>query len=236
MQKQTILEVKDLTINIGNQRVISNLSFAVKRGEILTVLGPNGTGKSSLIKALLGLIPYTGEINWKENVKFGYLPQGLTNLSLKNLPLSIHDFLMLKDTNKEQVRTLFKEFEVEYDKVKDKKLGSLSGGQFQKVLFIWSILNNPNVIVLDEPNSNMDVVSQKKMYSKLHRLSQHKKATVILVTHDLNIIYKYSTNVLCLSHKYYCALPHPHNIDIKLLNKVYEKPVRIYDHKIIQQS
>ena len=230
--QKPILEVKDLTITMGKQKIIEKLSFNLDKGEILTILGPNGVGKSLLIKSLLGLIPYTGKIKWNKKIRFGYLPQGLTQLSLKNLPLSIYEFLSLKTENEKRISKLFKELKVDYSEIKDKKIGSLSGGQFQKVLFVWSMLSKPNVLILDEPNSNMDIVSQERMYKKLHQLSQKQKVTIILVTHDLNIIYKYSTSVLCLSHRFYCSLPHPKNIDIKLFDKVYEKPVRIYNHDL----
>ncbi len=229
---KTILEVKNLTIEVGQEKIINGLSFSLDEGDILTILGPNGVGKSMLTKALLGLVPYQGQIEWRKKVKFGYLPQGLTQLSLKNLPLSVEDFFHLKTSDLEKVERGFRELGAEYHLIKDKKLGSLSGGQFQKVLFVWSNLTDPEVIVLDEPNSNMDIISQEKMYQKFHWLSQKKQATIILVTHDLNVIYKYSTSVLCLSHKFYCSLPHPKKIDIKLFSKVYEKPVRLYNHHL----
>ena len=229
---KSILEVKDLTIDVGKERIIDGLSFSLDKGEILTILGPNGVGKSVLTKALLGLVPYRGQIKWESEMKFGYLPQGLTQLSLKNLPLSVEDFFHLKTSDLTKIEQGFKALGTEYYLIKNKKLGSLSGGQFQKVLFVWSNLANPQVIVLDEPNSNMDIISQEKMYQKLHQLSQKRQVTIILVTHDLNVIYKYSTSVLCLSHKFYCSLPHPKDIDIKLFDKIYEKPVRLYNHHL----
>ncbi len=226
---QNILEVKDLTITIDKQEIIKNLTFNLKTGEILTILGPNGVGKSMLIKALLKLIPYRGKINWEKNINFGYLPQGLTPFSLLNLPLSVSDFFQLKNTQTQKIKKIFTQLNINDGSIFKKKISALSGGEFQKVLLTWSLLNNPNVLILDEPTTGIDRSSQEKIYSYLHKLSK-KGVTIILVTHDLNVIYKYSSNVLCLSHNFKCVLPSIEKIDEKLLKKIYEKPIRLYNH------
>jgi zinc transport system ATP-binding protein len=89
-----ILKVRNLNVKLDHQSIIENLSFEVKKGEVLTILGPNGAGKSVLLKTLIGLLPYKGEIEWAKELKIGYVPQRLP--FIKDIPLNIRDFFNLK--------------------------------------------------------------------------------------------------------------------------------------------
>ena len=89
-----ILKVKNLNVELGREQIIKNLSFEVKKGDVLTILGPNGAGKTVLLKTLLGLLPYNGEIYWKPGIKIGYVPQRLP--FIKNIPISVNEFFELK--------------------------------------------------------------------------------------------------------------------------------------------
>ena len=226
-----ILKVNNLNVSLNKIEIIRNLSFSLRRGDILTILGPNGSGKSVLLRTLLGFIPYTGTINWNKHVKIGYLPQGLTQLTIRSLPLSVRDFFILKDVHPKQVFSWFKRLNLEPKSIYNQQIGKLSGGQFQKILLAWALIKNPNVLILDEPTTGVDFLSQEKLYQLIHRLSEKKNLTIVLVTHDLNIIYKYSNNVLCLSHEVNCLLPTNKKLDTRFLEKLYGKPVKFYYHK-----
>src|SRR3989338_7056533 len=99
---ELILEVKNLTVNFGEEKVVDNLSFNLKKGENVAIMGPNGAGKTVLLKALLGILPYRGEIKWSENAKISYVPQKI--LPEKNLPLSVEEFFRMKKAGKEQAK------------------------------------------------------------------------------------------------------------------------------------
>lgn len=197
-----ILEVKNLNVTLDNEKIINNLSFSLERNEILTILGPNGSGKSVLVKTLLGIFPYQGEIIWHIKPKIGYLPQNLNQLALKNYPLNVLDFFYIKDKNlkKEEIAKHLELVGLE-NKILNKKIGILSGGQFQRLLIAWVLIKKPELIFFDEPTMGIDLTKNETIFSLLKKIKEKENLTIVLITHDLNIIYKYSDYVLCLKHK-----------------------------------
>jgi len=229
-----LLEAKNLNIKFGKESVIENLSFSVNKGEVLTILGPNGAGKSVLLKSLLGLLPYEGEVAWHEKPKIGYLPQGLNQLRVKDLPLTVGDFFDLKNfsiKNKEVERFL-KLVGLEKD-ILFKRAGDLSGGQFQRMLIAWVLISRPDVIFFDEPTTGIDIGGGETIYSLLHNISEKEKITIFLVTHDLNIVYRHSTHVLCLSRKgHYCFGSPKEILDPDALKEIFGTEIKLYEHNI----
>lgn len=227
-----ILQVKNLTVELDGEKVINDLSFDVSEGEILTILGPNGAGKSVLLKTLLGILPHEGEVVWRKKLKIGYLPQGLNQLSVKNYPLSVADFFGLKNpVPKLEEITKFLDL-VGLDKsILHKKAGSLSGGQFQRMLVAWVLISHPQVIFFDEPTTGLDVGGGETIYSLLHTIWKREQLTIFLVTHDLSIVYKNSTNVLCLTHKRHVCYGKPDKIlNSETLEQVFGTEVKIFKH------
>jgi len=229
---KTLLEVKNLTVNLDGEKVLENLSFSVSEEEILTILGPNGAGKSVLLKTLLGLLPYEGEILWHRKPKIGYLPQGLNQLSVKNYPLTVADFFALKNPapSLEEITKFLLLVGLEKD-ILDKTAGNLSSGQFQRMLVAWVLISHPQIIFFDEPTTGIDIGGGETVYSLLHNIWKQEKLTIFLVTHDLNIVYKHSTNVLCLNRKGYHCFGTPKDIlSMETLEKVFGKEIKLYEH------
>lgn len=231
-RNKVILQVKNLTVELDGEKVINDLSFNVSEGEILTILGPNGAGKSVLLKTLLGILPHQGEVIWQQKLKIGYLPQGLNQLSVKNYPLNVADFFGLKNpAPKFEEITKFLDLVGLEKSILHKKAGSLSGGQFQRMLVAWVLISHPQVIFFDEPTTGLDIGGGETIFSLLHTIWKKEKITIFLVTHDLSIVYKNSTNVLCLTHKRHVCYGQPDEIlNSETLEQIFGTEVKIFKH------
>ncbi len=226
-----VLEVKNLTVELAGEKVIDDLSFKVSSGEFLTVIGPNGSGKTVLLRTLLGFIlPNQGKVTWSKKKKIGYLPQGLTHLKVKNIPLTVKEFLQLKKISKQKMLELAELVGIKDDNFFKKLIGDLSGGQFQKMLMVWALANNPDILLFDEPMTSIDMSGEKTIYDLLYNLWKKKKLTIILITHDLNIVYKYSTNVLCISKSNICHASPKEVLLPEILEELYDMPIKFYKH------
>ncbi len=245
MEDERILDVDGLTVDFDGNKALDSISFSVKKGEVLAIVGPNGAGKSVLFRALLGLVPYSGAVNWQAGIKIGYVPQ---KLALERaLPLTVREFLSLKlksgpagdklseeatnalasvgiKTGPEQVRHLERH-------ILNRRLGTLSGGEFQRVLIAWSLIGNPDVLLFDEPTSGIDIAGEGTIYNLLHKIQESNELTLILISHDLNIVYKYAGKVICLNKQLVC-LGEPHTVlDPKSLEALYGGEAKFYQHE-----
>lgn len=227
---EILLEVKNFNVTMDGSPVLSGLNFSVEEGEFLTILGPNGSGKTVLIKALLGLMPYEGELRWHKKPRIGYLPQGLNQMSVRDLPLTVKDFFALKKLNPREISKCLSDVGLAGN-VLSKRAGYLSGGEFQRMLVAWVLAPHPNVLFLDEPTTAIDVAGGETIYSLLRDIWREQKLTILNVTHDLNIVFAHSTHVLCLSrfgHRCYGVPKEVLTPD--MLNEIYGATVNFYTH------
>ena len=229
---EIILKVKNLKVSFGKETVIENLSFKVKRGDFISIIGPNGSGKTTLLKALLGLIKYEGEIEWKKGIKINYLPQWFSKESFSVIPITVKEFFELKNTDEEKIKKAIEMVGLEYKKVLNKNPHELSAGQFQRLLIAWTFVDEPDVVLLDEPTTGIDIGGEKTIYHLLYKFWKEKGMTILMVTHELNIVYYYSTNVLCL-HKRCLAFGKPEDVlNEKILTKTYGIKIKFHKHKM----
>jgi zinc transport system ATP-binding protein len=228
MENDFILKVKNLNVRLDNQDIIENLSFQVKRGDVVTILGPNGAGKTVLLKALLGLLPYKGEIEWKSGIKIGYVPQRLP--FIKDIPLSVNDFFKLKKSSEKETKEILNSVGFREDFLK-KKIGDLSSGQFQRILIAWALIRNPQVLLFDEPTTGIDISGEETVYNLLTKWKQERDLTMLLITHDLSVVYKFSTNVICLNKHLICYGPPREVLTLESLRELYGEEVKYYQHK-----
>lgn len=230
--KNLILEVRNLNVDLDGERVIKNLSFEVGQGEILTILGSNGAGKTVLLRTLLGFLPYEGDIVWHQKPKIGYLPQGLNQMRVKDFPLTVEDFFALKNPlpTTEKIIKFLKLVGLGKD-ILSKTSGNLSGGQFQRMLVAWVLISDPQILFFDEPITGIDIGGGETIYSLLRAIWEKEKTTIFLVTHDLNIVYKYSTNVLCLNRKGHHCFGAPKEIlSTETLEQIFGAEIKYYKH------
>ena len=221
-----ILEVSNLNVKIQDETLLKDLTFKVKKGTTLAIVGPNGAGKSTLFRALLNLVPYTGEIKWAEGVKIGYVPQ---KLSVGDVPISVSEFLSFKKVkNVENVTQECQDVEkclravgLDDKSILDKVLGVLSGGQLQRVLIAWAIIDGPNVLLFDEPTTGVDLDSEEAIYEMLNRLEHEQGITVLLISHDVHVIRDYSEHFLALNKGMICYAESEEIVKSSVLQAIY---------------
>ncbi len=226
-----LLSVRNLRVAFGSRVVLQDLSFEVNSGDCLAIIGPNGAGKSVLLKSLQRLVPFEGQIQWSPEARLGYVPQSVA--ADRQLPLRVGEllaakarFLRLEDQETEHVSSELK-LSPEFINA---AIGTLSGGQFQKVLIAFALLGSPNVLLFDEPTASLDELNGERIYELVHDLQSQNGITTILVSHDLSVVYRYATRVLCLSKGKLCMGPPKEILTPGMLEEVYGAPLKYYSH------
>jgi zinc transport system ATP-binding protein len=189
-----ILKVLNLNVRFQNQIILDNISFNVKKGTTMAILGPNGAGKSVLFRTLLNLVPYNGNVEWSEKVKVGYVPQ---NVAVTDMPISVKEFLSIG--NRMNIENALNLVRLRDKSVLNKRLGVLSGGQLRRLLIAWALIDEPNILLLDEPTTGIDMDSEEPIYLMLNDIKKTQKITILLITHDIHIVQEYTDYLLALN-------------------------------------
>lgn len=229
MEANTILSVQDLHISFDRQEVLRGLSFSVTKGDVLAIVGPNGAGKSVLFRALLGLIPHSGTIAWADHIKISYIPQRFT--IDKEFPLTVQEFLEFKTKNHAKITETLYSVGITDKQLLSQRLGWLSGGQLQRILIAWAMLDNPDVLLFDEPTAGIDVEGEETIYNLIKKLHDKHHFTILIISHDLHIVYEYATNVLCINKDMVCYGIPEEVLDPSALKKLYGGQAKFYSHK-----
>ena len=221
-----ILEVRDLSVSFGKEEILKDVSFSVNDGDFLAVIGPNGAGKTVLFRALMDFILYDGEIKWRAGVKIGYVPQKL--MEKAELPLTVKEFFSLKSKNlffkDKQIANSavheLKSIDIDSD-ILNRQLVNLSRGELQRVLIAWAILGHPQILLFDEPTAGIDIAGEESVYNMLHKLQDERGMTIIMISHDLNVVYRYANNVLCLNKERLCYGEPEHALTNEQIKRLY---------------
>lgn len=227
-EDQPVLQVADLKVMLEGQVILADLSFVVHPGEILTILGPNGAGKTVLLRALLGTVPHEGSITWREGTRIGYVPQRLAYI--RNIPLTVADFFALKRGAGPDVEGMLRTVGLAGELGK-KRIGDLSSGQFQRVLIAWALAGEPHVLLFDEPTTGVDIAGEETVYALLARLQRERNLSMLIVTHDLAVVHRLSSMVLCLNKQPICQGPPISTLTPENLERLYGPEVKFYEHK-----
>jgi zinc transport system ATP-binding protein len=189
-----LLKVSNLKVQVQDEVILEHVNFQIKKGTTLAIVGPNGAGKTMLFRTLLNLVPYSGTIEWSQKVKIGYVPQ---NVSVKDIPISVKEFLSYKECT--DVQGVLAAVKLDTADVIDKTLNVLSGGQLRRVLVAWALMDDPDVLLFDEPTVGVDIGGEESIFATLKGLKDNRNITLLLITHDIHLVREYTDQLLGLN-------------------------------------
>ncbi|MDE4003528.1 zinc ABC transporter ATP-binding protein ZnuC [Glaesserella parasuis] len=198
-----LIELKNITMHFGQKTALQQINMAIYPNTVTTIVGPNGGGKSTLLKILLKLLkPTTRDVIYSRNVRIGYVPQKI-HLD-HSLPITVKNFLSLKKgITAKDIQQAAELLSISH--LMHNSLQKLSGGEMQRVLLARAILNQPNLLVLDEPTQGVDMNGQIELYQLIHQMREKLNCAVLMVSHDLHIVMEDTNKVLCVNQHICCS-------------------------------
>ncbi|CRH38666.1 zinc transport system ATP-binding protein [Pantoea ananatis] len=199
----SLVTLENVSIGFDQRQVLSGVSLELHPGKILTLLGPNGAGKSTLVRVVLGLLaPSSGRVSRSAGLRIGYVPQKL-HID-PTLPVTVERFMRLsRGARNQDILPALKR--VQAGHLLTSPLQKLSGGETQRVLLARALLNQPQLLVLDEPTQGVDVNGQVALYDLINQLRHELNCAVLMVSHDLHLVMAKTDEVLCLNHHICCS-------------------------------
>jgi zinc transport system ATP-binding protein len=216
---KNIIELRGVSFAYGEELALENINLAIHQGDYLGVVGPNGGGKTTMLKIMLGLLkPQSGEVllfgqpigKFKEWWRIGYVPQKAVNFDIK-FPATVEEIVLMgrfgkrgllrRMTKEDKEKALWALEQVGMREYKDHLIGNLSAGQQQRVFIARAIAGEPEVIFLDEPTAGVDTESQEKFYALLRKLNKDLDLTLVLISHDIGIIASEATEMAHVNRK-----------------------------------
>jgi len=203
-----VVEIDNLTVQYPDVKALDNVSFVINQGDFLGIIGPNGAGKSTLFDSMLGLnTKYKGTIKFfgediRKSKKYlkeiGYVPQ--KPIFEKNFPATVSDVVRMglrNESDENKIDEILQQLWIH--ELENRRIGELSGGQLQRVFIAKALVNNPKILILDEPVTGIDQQSIELFYSILRELNSKQKITIIWSSHDLDAVNQLANHVACLN-------------------------------------
>jgi zinc transport system ATP-binding protein len=247
MTSPAVISLKGVSFSYNGVTALEGITLDIQDGEMLGIVGPNGGGKSTLLKIILGLLsPDRGTVTVfgrppvEARREIGYVPQSTS--FPKDFPISVEDTVLLgrlgrtraiggySSQDREAAAEVMKKAEV-LD-LKKRRLGDLSGGQVQRVLIARSLASRPKILILDEPTAHMDLRFEEDIFELLKALND--TMTIVVVSHDVGFISHYVTRAACLNRSLVCH--QTVEISQETMNRLYGAPVRIVEHEDHQEG
>ena len=225
--------------------MLRGVNLRVPQGQIVALIGPNGSGKTTLLRCLLGLQKYSGEVRIfgerdlaKSLPRVGYVPQKLA--LERSFILSVREFLALRlratrhwfFMSRRQLDDLIKPalVQIGVEELLDRPIAQLSGGQLQRVLIAYALLSKPDLLLLDEPTAGVDTPGEETFYDLIAHVQRQYKLTVILVSHDLSMVYSHASRVYALNGVICCEGPPEQVMNAESLKQAYGIHATPYAH------
>lgn len=244
MSDAPVIDARELTVRLDGRAVVDHVSFTVPAHQTTAIIGPNGAGKSVLLRALLRLLPIEhGTVTfWGTDQAYfrrfasrlSYIPQRLT--FDRAFPLTVAGLFALKSRRFIGMRADERDHMLELLRLvgmQDSlhaRIVTLSGGQLQRVLVAYSLMNKPELLILDEPAAGIDSQGQETMYALLERIQQRESLTLLLVSHELDVVMRYATQVLCLNQQLLCAGVPQQTLTADVLSQMYGSSAGHFHH------
>ena len=228
-----LVEAHGVTVNRAGRSVLEHVDLSVSGGEIVTLIGLNGAGKSTLIRIMLGLeLPDSGTVERRSGLRIGYSPQHLHRDA--TLPISVERFLTLgARAPRHRLEALLEE--VGAGDVLDSALADISGGELHRISLARALLQDPDLLVLDEPLAGVDVAGQTELYRLIADLRDSRGCGVLLVSHDLHLVMAATDTVVCIN-RHVCCTGHPESVAshpefVSLFGSHVAQVLAVYEHR-----
>ncbi|MFN4033614.1 MAG: metal ABC transporter ATP-binding protein [Fimbriimonadales bacterium] len=234
-----LVAVSELAVHLGGRAVLSGVTMEVASGEIVALIGPNGAGKTTLLRVLLGLLPYRGRVqvlgkpperlSRADRQQIGYVPQALQ--FDRTMPLLTRELLwaLLGDAAHAPLETILQAVDAVH--LLPKPVRTLSGGELQRVVIAAALAHQPKLLLLDEPATGIDVGVRLQFYDLIERLRAQQGMGVLIVSHDLSVVSRYATRVVCIHHRLICTGAPEEVLQMPVLEELYGHPVGVYQHQ-----
>ena len=239
-----VLTIRGLTVRMDGSEILSGVDADIRSGEVTALIGPNGAGKTTLLRAILGQVPYTGEIRFRRSrdhdvaaPRIGYVPQRLS--FDRETPLTVLDFFALSAQRRpvflgasRAARRSARESLERTGTVHllDHPLGRLSGGELQRILFALALRDAPDILLLDEPVSGVDVAGGEQFCEFLSDVHRGARFSLLLVSHDLSVVTRHADRVICLNRRIVCQGATTEVLTAENLATMYGSEARLFRH------
>ncbi|MCP5369710.1 MAG: ATP-binding cassette domain-containing protein [Rickettsiaceae bacterium] len=229
MQESPILTLNKVYKNYGVNILLQDVSFSLQKGQITTLIGQNGIGKTTIARIMLGLERCDqGSVIITPGIKIGYVPQKL-DFDF-NMPMTATKLIEAISDSKYDILPEATQLIPEFSKIKNSDISKISAGQLQKLLLLGSIISKPDLLILDEPIQYLDINSQQLFYSIISRLKTEYNMTIFMISHDLFTVMKKSDQVICIN-KHICCSGKPQDIETNLDFRDALSEIGLYIHQ-----
>ena len=232
MNTSTLLSVRKVSVQRNSRVILDEVDVDVLPGKITTIIGPNGAGKTTLMRIMLGLEKAnSGVVHKRRGLSIGYMPQKLQ--LPEHMPMSVKAFIRLG----KRVKSSFMDevsSETGITSILHQQMGTLSGGEHQRVLLCRALIRNPDLLILDEPVQGVDVSGQSALYQLIADIRKRRECAVVMVSHDLHLVMAATDEVLCLN-RHVCCAGHPQSVTrssayLDLFGPEVERSMALYTH------
>ena len=241
-----LIDAADVSVVLGGRAVLEGVSLEVQSGETVALIGPNGAGKTTLLRVLLGLLPYQGRVQVlgkpperltrADRQQIGYVPQALQ--FDRTMPLLTRELLwaMLGERFHNRAAMEGVLAAVDAAHLLDKPIRTLSGGELQRIIIAAALAQQPKLLLLDEPATGIDIGVRVQFYALIERLRAEQGMGILIVSHDLSVVSRYATRVVCIHHRLICTGAPDEVLQMPLLETLYGHPVGVYTHASSHQQ
>jgi ABC-type Mn2+/Zn2+ transport system ATPase subunit len=234
------LTANRVTVVLGDSTIVEDISMDVESGEIVALIGPNGAGKTTLLKAILGLLPIrAGEVRFfgkrlsdlgPDRARLGYVPQRL-ELD-RAIPVTVEELVAVNTPrpyfSPQALRRALAE--VDAEATAHRQVGQLSGGELQRVLLAMNLLRDPQILFLDEPATGIDIEGERLFYDILEHLRSDRGMAVLMVSHDISVVYRFASRVVCINRRLMCQGRPGDILNDETLERLYGHATAVYEH------